>query len=168
MPPVIKTNLWEISPINQKHITIYLPHYSDDILEKTFEDIKKIDFHIFSKNQKIIQKHKNIVWHPIDTQLFNQSMISCQGMITGAGFETPAESMFLGKKLMVIPIKGQYEQKCNAAAMKPFGVTVVSEIDSKFKKHFEKWHDEKPNTLLTPNFLKTDIIVEKAMELALK
>jgi hypothetical protein len=52
--------------------------------------------------------------------------------------------------------------------MKPFGVTVVSEIDSKFKKHFEKWHDEKPNTLLMPNFLKTDLIVEKAMKLALK
>jgi uncharacterized protein (TIGR00661 family) len=95
-------------------------------------------------------------------------MINCEGIITGAGFETPAEALFLGKKLMVIPIKGQYEQKCNAAAMKPFGVTVVSEIDSKFKKHFEKWHDEMPNNLLTPNFLKTDKIVEKAMELALK
>ena len=95
-------------------------------------------------------------------------MTNCEGIITGAGFETPAESMFLGKKLMVIPIKGQYEQKCNAAAMKPFGVTVISEIDSKFKKNFEKWHEEKPNNLQTPNFLKTDIIVEKAMELALK
>ncbi len=168
LPPVIKTSLWEIAPTNKKHITVYLPHYSDDLLEKTFTEFKKIEFHIFSKNQGTIQQLKNIIWHPIDSQLFNESMTNCEGMITGAGFETPAETLFLGKKLLVIPIKGQYEQKCNAAAMKPFGVTVVSEIDSKFKKHFEKWHEEKPNILLTPNFLKTNIIVEKAMELALK
>jgi len=43
------------------------------------------------------------------------------GVFCGAGFETPAEAMFLKKKLMVIPMKGQYEQQCNAAALEEIG-----------------------------------------------
>jgi hypothetical protein len=46
-------------------------------------------------------------------------------VICGAGFETPAEALFLGKKLLVVPMKGQYEQQCNAAALKEMGVPVL-------------------------------------------
>lgn len=53
----------------------------------------------------------------------------------GAGFETPEEALFLGKKLMVIPIKGQYEQQCNVAALKEMGVPVIKSLKT---KHVEK------------------------------
>ncbi len=46
-------------------------------------------------------------------------------MLCGAGFETPAEALFLGKKLMVIPMKGQYEQHINAASLKELGIPVL-------------------------------------------
>ena len=49
-------------------------------------------------------------------------------MLCGAGFETPAEALFLKKKLMVIPMKGQYEQQCNAAALKEMGVPVLKKL----------------------------------------
>jgi uncharacterized protein (TIGR00661 family) len=168
LPPVIKQELWQTVPQKKEHITVYLPHYSDEILEKTFQKFKHSTFHIFSKNIPSIINEKNIVWHPIQSQLFNTSLLNCDGIITGAGFETPAESLFLGKKLMVLPIRGQYEQKCNAEAMKPFGVTVVKEIDDKFHQKFEKWRDENHSAVNTPNYLTTDILVEKAMQIALK
>ena len=60
--------------------------------------------------------------------LFNQSLIHCTGIITGGGFETPAEALHLGKKLMAIPIRGQYEQQCNAAALKEMGVSCQNNI----------------------------------------
>jgi predicted glycosyltransferase len=62
-------------------------------------------------------------------------MLSCTGMLCGAGFETPAEALFLKKKLMVIPMKGQYEQQCNAAALKEMGVPVIKSLKL---KHLEK------------------------------
>jgi len=40
---------------------------------------------------------------------------------------------------MSIPIHGQYEQQCNAAAMKKLGVYVLDKIDTDFKIHFYKW-----------------------------
>jgi len=76
----------------------------------------------------------------INNELFNQSLITCQGIITGGGFETPAEALYLGKKLMVVPINGQYEQQCNAAALsKDFNVPVIYEMDDYFPLYFNKW-----------------------------
>ncbi len=39
-----------------------------------------------------------------------------------------AESMYLGKKLLTIPIRNQYEQLCNAAAMEQLGITKLTTI----------------------------------------
>lgn len=167
LPPVIKEELWNSVPQNKNHFTVYLPHYSDEVLEKVLRKEKKSTFHVFSKTVQSTKIDKNIIWQPIGNELFNQSLLNCSGIITGAGFETPAESMFLGKKLMVLPIKGQYEQKCNAEAMKPFGTTVVKEIDEKFHQKFEKWVEEKHDSSRTPNFMKTDKLIEKAMKIAL-
>jgi UDP:flavonoid glycosyltransferase YjiC (YdhE family) len=62
-------------------------------------------------------------------------MANSKGVLCGAGFETPAEALYLNKKLMVIPMKGQYEQQCNAAALKLMGVPVIPNLK---QKHFEK------------------------------
>ena len=57
----------------------------------------------------------------------------------GAGFETPAEALFLGKKLFVIPIQGQYEQHCNAAALAEMGVTVAQQFNAEIGKKLQTW-----------------------------
>ena len=59
-------------------------------------------------------------------------MIGCAGVITGAGFETPAEALYLNKKIMCLPILGQYEQLCNAAALEKLNATIVHKIDEHF------------------------------------
>ncbi|MCY1520747.1 hypothetical protein D9M68_555340 [compost metagenome] len=52
-------------------------------------------------------------------------MAASEGLFTGGGFEGPAEALFLGKKLLVAPMKFQYEQQCNAYALKQFGIPVI-------------------------------------------
>ncbi len=59
---------------------------------------------------------------------FFGSVPSCKGLVTDAGFETPAEALYLVKQLLVIPMNGQYEQQCNAAAPQQMGVVVSSTL----------------------------------------
>ena len=66
-------------------------------------------------------------------------MATCKGILCGAGFETPAEALFLGKKLLVIPMKNQYEQHCNAAALKKMGVPVLKNLKTKRLDKIKKW-----------------------------
>jgi hypothetical protein len=45
----------------------------------------------------------------------------------------------MNKKLMVIPMKGQYEQQCNAAALKEMGVPVLKSFKMKHVDKIKKW-----------------------------
>ena len=81
----------------------------------------------------------NIHYYPVGQKQFNQSLIDCEGIITGGGFETPAEALFLGKKVLSIPIKEHYEQECNAAALKKLGVPVMYEVGADFGAAIQKW-----------------------------
>jgi uncharacterized protein (TIGR00661 family) len=149
--PVLHDEIVHAQPINNHHITVYLGHYTDETLIPYFKQLKNQEFHLFSKQVTEVQTTENITRIPISSSAFRQSLISCSGMITGAGFETPAEALYLGKKLLCIPIRGQYEQWCNAAALTSLGVPIISEINKNFGNAINKWLDSNtPNSLSLP------------------
>lgn len=138
-PPVIKSEIWMAEAMDKGHITVYLPSYCDKELITIFLRMKDARFEVFSRQAKKIFHIENITLLPVSKASFNKSLISCRGLITGAGFETPSEALYLNKKLLVIPIRGQYEQMCNAAALKKMGIKVLDKIDSGFYKEVDQW-----------------------------
>ena len=138
-PPVIKKEINEAQPVNQNYITVYLPSYCESVMERFFHPLDHYRFQIFSFETKQQRRSKNIMFLPVDKHLFNRSLIACTGIITGGGFETPAEALKLQKKLMVIPIRGQYEQQCNAAALQQMGIKKLDQLDDDFTDHFQDW-----------------------------
>ena len=94
---------------------------------------------------KEIHKQGNITYFPVNQKLFNESLINCHGIITGGGFETPAEALYLNKKVLSIPIKNHYEQECNAAALKSLGVPVLQSAGDDFHLDIARWLNQKIN-----------------------
>ncbi len=137
--PVIRAEVRNATIRNKKHYTVYLPAYSDKKLIKVLSEINDIEWQVFSKSSRKSYAKKNIIVFPINNDLFIKSIVSSTGVLCGAGFETPAEALFLEKKLMVIPMKGQYEQQCNAAALKKMGVPVLKKLRPSHIKKIEKW-----------------------------
>ena len=129
----------QVAPRNIGHFTVYLSAFSDAFLLKHFNQLGSFRFEVFSKSVKQVTQAGNVTLLPVNQRLFNESMINAYGVITGAGFETPAEVLHLGKRLLVIPIKGQYEQFCNAAALETLGVTVLKEVDDQFSNTILNW-----------------------------
>lgn len=94
----------------------------------------EIKWEVFSKHSKTTYRIYNILIQPISLEKFNLSFTSCEGILCNAGFETPAEAIFMGKKLCVVPIKNQFEQACNAAFLSEIGITVLADLlDKKMK-----------------------------------
>jgi uncharacterized protein (TIGR00661 family) len=92
-------------------------------------------------------------------------MIRCYVIITAGGFETPAEAMYMNKKLLSIPILRHYEQECNAAALEKKGVMVLKKMDQNFTHHFQEWvnHKESVKLNLTHNTAEiVDILINTA------
>lgn len=138
-PPVIKETILKAEPRDRGYITVYLPAYSAPELENLFKPFKELNFRVFTKEIKQSLQKGNICFVPVDKSFFNESLIYCAGIITGAGFETPAEALHLGKKIMCIPVRGQYEQLCNAAALEKLGVKCLKRIDENFSSSLHEW-----------------------------
>ena len=140
--PVIRKKIRQLNPINDGHYTIYLPSANKWQLQELLTPLKNAQWQIFLPGLMQYEKVKNIEFFPVSEAVFIESLRSCTGIICGAGFELPAEALFLGKKLWVIPIKGQFEQKCNAYALELMGVKTSKSISEINIETFENWHSE--------------------------
>ena len=109
--PVIRQQIRKATVENLGHYTVYLPAYDDDRILKHLLGFEHIQWRVFSKHNKKGLIKKNVVILPIQNELFVESIASSEGVICGAGFETPAEALFMKKKLLVIPMNGQSEQQ---------------------------------------------------------
>jgi uncharacterized protein (TIGR00661 family) len=141
--PVIRKEIRQAASVNKGHYTVYLPAYDDEKLIKRLKKIEGIKWHIFSKHTKKKYKDKNIRVKPVNNESFIRSFTRCEGILCGAGFETPAEALYLNKKLMVIPMKNQYEQHCNAAALETLGIPVLKNLKKKQLPKIEEWVNSK-------------------------
>ncbi|MDO1513347.1 glycosyltransferase family protein [Maribacter confluentis] len=139
--PIIRQGVRQATISKKEHYTVYLPSYSDEKLLQFLSKFKGVKWQVFSKHNKKEHINDHIHIRPITNTDFVASMASSKGIVCGAGFETPAESLFMQKKLLVIPMKGQYEQQCNAAALAKMGVSVIKSLKNKHLIKLQNWLD---------------------------
>ena len=137
--PIIKSEIINAVPINDGHITVYLPQYSIEFLAPYYLAQPQFHFEVFTKQVDRIVCNQNITYFPINNEQFTSSLIRSYGIITAGGFETPAEAMYMNKKVLSIPILKHFEQECNGMALKKMGVMVLEKIDANFGDHFNNW-----------------------------
>ena len=137
--PVIRNQVRHEEINNQGHYTVYLPAYDDPRLIATLTKFKDVTWDVFSKHNHRPFKTKNVSVQPIHNEKFIKSMANSEGILCGAGFETPAEALYMKKKLLVVPMKNQYEQQLNAAALSDMGVPVIKNLDDRFNMVINSW-----------------------------
>ncbi len=120
--PILRDNVYNMTATNQGHYTVYLSNWSSHNLLNFLKPIG-YKFEIFTDIKRPI-RYGNCYLKPIEKTLFDESLKSCQGVITGGGFQTCSEALYLNKELIVVPIKNQYEQICNGESLKRLGVKV--------------------------------------------
>lgn len=137
--PIIKDEIIAAPISNDGHVTVYLPQFAISYLAPYLLNEYKVHFEVFTKEVTSIVCDRNITYNPINNNAFTHSLIRSNGIITAGGFETPAEAMYLNKKILSIPIKHHFEQASNAAALQKIGVTVINKLDSEFHSAFDTW-----------------------------
>lgn len=163
--PVIRSEIRKLIPVNGDHILVYLPAYSHQFLVETLQKISDIKWKIFSKHCHSYYVKKNIEVFPVDNRNWLEALRTCTAAVIGAGFEGPAEALSLGKKLLVVPMKNQYEQHCNAAALKKLGVRSLRKINDNAIPDIKKWlNDGQAKMIHFPE--NTDEIVKKILKVS--
>lgn len=136
--PIIRREIRQAHVTDNGHYAVYLPSYNDERILKHLKAFEGISWEVFSRGCTEPYRIDNIFFRPIEIESFIASLVSCKGIICAAGFATPSEALYLRKKLLVVPQKSQFEQHCNAAALKQLGVPVIKSLK---KKHHEKIAD---------------------------
>jgi uncharacterized protein (TIGR00661 family) len=140
--PVIRKEIRQATVCNLGHYTVYLPAYDDKKIIAFCSNFKNLQWQIFSKHTQKSYNVNNCQVKPVNAADFTTSFTSCQGILCGAGFETPAEALYMGKKLLIIPMKSQYEQHCNAAGAAELGVPVIKKLKKKYIHLVDTWINE--------------------------
>ena len=138
--PVIRRQVRELTPANEGHYTVYLPAFEEEILVERLRYLSRATrWEVFSKHSTAPAEHENVRVWPVSGAAFLDSLRRAAGVLCGAGFETPAEALYLGKKLLVVPMKQQYEQQCNAAALAGMGVPVIKSLKDRSLAVLDQW-----------------------------
>ncbi len=144
--PIIRSEIRKAEVKDNGHYTVYLPSYSDKRIAKLLSKFPDVQWEVFSKRLTEAYKKDGIHFRPISSSAFIKSLTSCTGVLCNAGFQTPSEALFLKKKVLVVPMKGQYEQQCNAAALKLLGIGVIKNIKLKQEEKVRQWMSAETQT----------------------
>lgn len=143
-PPLLRKKVTEMEKREEGFFLTYIVNdgYGEEVIHWAAKN-PDINIEAFwdRKNVKTSQRLlPNLTFHPIDDDNFLQKMASCRGLVSTAGFESICEALYLEKPVMVIPIKGQYEQECNALDTHAMGAGIqATHFDFlAFSKELEK------------------------------
>lgn len=164
--PIIRSSIYNAKVTKGNYYTVYLPAYSDKEIINVLSKMEGTNWEVFSKHSKKECQFNNVKVFPVDLNRFTNSFVNCCGILCNAGFETPAEALYMGKKLCVIPMKNQFEQACNAEFLKNLDVTILSGLKNRTEK-IEAWvQKEEVVKISYPN--QTERIVSELMAYAHK
>ncbi|MFZ6052115.1 glycosyltransferase family protein [Halocola ammonii] len=128
--PLVRNAVKMMEPENGDHYTVYLPAFSKEKINEILGEYTETNWQVFTAQVNEEEVCGNVHFFPVCGSRFLESMRTCRGVLCNAGFETPSEALYLRKKLLVIPIKGQYEQQCNAEALSQLGVDVIENFNT--------------------------------------
>ncbi len=161
--PVIRSEIRNQEVKDYGHITVYLPAYHDRLLVNFLKQVPEVRWEVFSKHTRTAYTENNVLVQPVNNSAYNKSLACSAGLLTGGGFEGPAEALHLGKKVLVMPMKYQYEQLCNAEAARQLGIPVIHGISADFPQKLRNWlHTADRLDITYPD--ETAAIVDKLVE----
>ena len=137
MPPFIEERL-DVQPDN-KHVLVYLPFEDLHEIKSLLTPFNDKLFLCFHPDLKDDRNEGHILWRKTSKPKFQMALKNCSGVIANGGFELSSECLQLGKKLLIKPLKGQYEQSSNMLTLQTLGLcTSMLDLDDDI---VEEWLD---------------------------
>jgi len=160
-PPLIRKEIRDLPQNARNQILVYLPAYGTDDLIAFFAD-SPVPVKAFVPNIDHARQEGSLRVEAVDSERFLQAFAESDSVLCSAGFELPTEALFHKKRLAVIPIAGQYEQLCNAAALVQVGAWQATSLH---KLNLVRWlNSPLPQAVPWPDF--SEAVVEQIMKVA--
>lgn len=141
LPPVVHLDSHLLSPATSlgAPVLVYLPFEDLTAIIALLQGVSGQSFVCYHPSQQQVEQRGNILLQPLSHQNFMLDLQRCSAVISNAGFELPSEALSLGKKLLVKPLAGQFEQQSNARTLARLGL--ARSITTLDREHICSWLD---------------------------
>jgi uncharacterized protein (TIGR00661 family) len=114
LPPIIREAVRTSRPTAGDHLLVYLTE--SDASRAVIDALGRCPARFIAYNAPpgISGVPANVTVRPPCLHAFLVDLAGCRGVICSAGFTLMSEALFLGKPLLVVPIRGHFEQMLNA------------------------------------------------------
>ncbi|MDN4164814.1 glycosyltransferase family protein [Cytophagales bacterium LB-30] len=117
-PPLLRQEVFEAKPQTEDFLLAYMVNsgYGEEVMEWS-EQHPETRIHCFwdeKSKPEVWEYSPSLTFHQVNDVKFLDYMSRCKGYVSTAGFESICEALYLQKPVLMIPVKGQYEQACNA------------------------------------------------------
>jgi uncharacterized protein (TIGR00661 family) len=135
-PPVIRPKVAALETGRDGHILVYSTTGTDRAtLLEVMQKFDQYKFVIYGFNESA--EYGNCICKKRSTEGFLADLADSQGVIASAGFSLISECLHLRKKMLLLPVAGQYEQIINAHYVQKLGLGISAQKPSEATlKHF--------------------------------
>jgi uncharacterized protein (TIGR00661 family) len=122
-PPLVRPAIARLEPSNAGHVTIYATTGThEDRWRNVLGRFPQQEFHVYGFNKNLACA--NCLFRETSIEGFAADLAAARGVIASAGFSLISECLHLKKKMLLLPLPGQYEQLLNARYVQKLGLGV--------------------------------------------
>jgi len=124
-PPIVRPAIARLQSSNAGHIVVYATTGThEDQWRDVLGGFAPQKFYLYGFNKSA--EWKNCTFKEASTEGFATDLAASRGVIASAGFSLISECLYLRKKMLLLPLAGQYEQVLNARYIERLGLGVWS------------------------------------------
>ncbi len=125
-PPVVRPAVRELAAGKGEHILLYsTAGKGAERLREMLNGFSGERFYVYGFDES--GEYGNCIFKKRSTEGFLGDLAACRGVIASAGFSLISECLYLKKKMLLLPLAGQYEQIINAHYAENLGLGLSSE-----------------------------------------
>lgn len=121
LPPILSLGSLRACDSEADKTLVYLHIARRQEVVETLTRVREQRFVVYCATERE-RRHGNVVERPFSREGMLEDLATSSSVICHAGFELPSEALHLGKRVLVIPVRGQFEQACNALALTRLGL----------------------------------------------
>jgi uncharacterized protein (TIGR00661 family) len=125
-PPIVRPVVASLEPSRGEHIVVYsTTGEGEQGLRELLGAFGGQEFVIYGFDKRA--EEGNCIFRERSTEDFLEDLAGSRGVIASAGFSLLSECMYLRKKMLLVPLKNQYEQIINAQYIEQLGLGISAE-----------------------------------------
>jgi uncharacterized protein (TIGR00661 family) len=113
VPPIVRPAIVDATPVRGDHLLVYSGG-SDALIDALRHAGVPCRVYGMRDGPEVGTRDGAVEFRPRSVDGFLADLVSARGVITGGGFSLLSEAVYLGKPVLSVPLRGQFEQLMNA------------------------------------------------------